>query len=59
MSVHAIELSILTEIDLDVGGLAEKFSDQLEDVEKSLIERASLHVRGLCHLLEAWLDQGH
>ena len=49
MTVHALELSILIQIDFNVVTLRQKLSDQGEDVVKRVVEGILLHVCRFSH----------
>lgn len=54
LSVEALELAELKQIDLDVGVLSEEFADDLEDVQDGLVVHALFHVGVLGHHRPVW-----
>jgi hypothetical protein len=58
LSVDALELSVVAEVDFDVLMLGKKLTDQLEDAEEGLMEGALLHLGLLGHGSEVGLNHG-
>lgn len=58
MSVDALELAELKQVDFDVSVLTEELADDLEDVQHGLMVHALLHIGVFGHDAPVWLNQG-